>query len=233
MGTNWIRDSRRRSRITIAMMVSLTAFCGIACAWWSPNFEPVDYKDRPPFLAPIGSRIISLKKPVTASVTPLSGELKQVNDGDKNHEKESLVTLPKGLQWIQVDLQESFEMHAVLVWHFHHGQRVYFDVIGLVSDDPTFKNGVTIIYNNDYDNSAGMGKGEDKEYLDRNRGRLIDLKRLRGRYMRFYSNGNMRTDENNMVEIEVWGMEKSSSEIAKLAPLEFDLPEPFFGGRPL
>ena len=180
-------------------------FGGTPLDYWGPNLEPEDYKDRKPFLAPKGTAIISKGKPVTASADPTVGELKQITDGDKDYAKTSLVELPEGLQWVQIDLGKSSNIYAVLVWHFHEGKRVYFDLVAQVSDDPNFKEGVTTIYNNDFDNSAGLGVGEDKEYLESNKGRLIDAKGVKGRYVRIYGKGSTANDFNHFIEVDVWG----------------------------
>ena len=180
-------------------------FGGTPLDYWGPNLEETDYKDRPDFMAPKGTAIVSKDKPVTSSAAPNLGELKQLTDGDKDYAKTSLVELPEGLQWVQVDLEESKAVYAVLVWHFHEGNRVYFDLIAQVSDDPEFKEGVTTIYNNDYDNSAGLGVGEDKEYIESNKGRLIDAKGAKGRYVRVFGKGNTANDFNHFIEVEVWG----------------------------
>ncbi|HOQ88675.1 MAG TPA: hypothetical protein PLX03_00915, partial [Candidatus Hydrogenedentes bacterium] len=79
------------------------------------------------------------------------------------------------------------------------------DVIVQVSDDPEFKEGVKTLYNNDIDNSAGLGVGQDKEYIENYKGRLIDAKGVKARYIRLYSNGNTADDRNHYVEVEVWG----------------------------
>jgi len=180
-------------------------FGGTPLDYWGPNLEEPDYKDRPDFMAPKGTEIVSKGKTVTASADPNLGELKQLTDGDKDYAKTSLVELPEGLQWVQVDLEASKAVYAVLVWHFHEGNRVYFDLVAQVSDDPEFKEGVTTIYNNDYDNSAGLGVGEDKEYIENNKGRLIDAKGAKGRYVRVYGKGNTANDFNHFIEVEVWG----------------------------
>ena len=180
-------------------------FGGTPLPYWSPNLEESDYKDRAPFLAPKDTAIVSKDKPVTASATPEYGELKQLTDGDKQFENTSGVQLPAGLQWVQVDLEATRNIYAVLVWHFHADNRVYFDVVAQVSDDPTFKEGVTTIYNNDFDDSAGFGVGEDQEYIESNKGRLIDAKGVAGRYVRIYGKGNTFNDFNDFIEVEVWG----------------------------
>ncbi len=180
-------------------------FGGTPIDYWGPNLEPEDYKDRPPFMAPKGTAIVSKGKPVTASAEPTVGEKKQLTDGDKDYAKTSLIELPEGLQWMQVDLEKTTEVYAVVVWKFHEGKRVYFDLVAQVSDDPEFKEGVTTIYNNDFDNSAGLGVGEDKEYIESNKGRLIDAKGAKGRYVRVYGKGSTANDFNHFIEVEVWG----------------------------
>jgi len=180
-------------------------FGGTPLDYWGPNLEPEDYKDRPDFMAPVGTAIISRGKPVTASAAPTVGELKQLVDGDKDYAKTSLIELPEGLQWVQIDLEKTSEIYAVIVWKFHEGKRVYFDLVAQVSDDPEFKEGVTTIYNNDFDNSAGLGVGEDMEYIESNKGRLIDAKGAKGQYLRIYGKGSTANDFNHFIEVEVWG----------------------------
>ncbi|MCF6283848.1 MAG: hypothetical protein L3K26_01465 [Candidatus Hydrogenedentes bacterium] len=182
---------------------------GTVVSYWSPQLDTRLYADREPFLAPKGTTVISRGKPVTSSAKPTIGELKQINDGDKEFGKTSLVELPEGKQWVQIDLGTPHAVHAVLLWHFHEGARVYFDVVGQVSDDPEFKTGVMTFYNNDYDNSSDLGKGTDKEYIENSDGRLLDAKGVVGRYVRFYSQGNTAHDFNNYVEIEIWGVQNS------------------------
>lgn len=180
-------------------------FGGTPIEYYSENLEEDSFKDRAPFLAPKGTAVLSKGKPVTASAKPLAGDLARVTDGNKGFEKTSLVELPEGLQWVQVDLEKSSTLYAVLVWHFHAEKQVYFDVVAQVSDDPEFKTGVTTIYNNDIDNSAGQGAGEDKEYVENARGRLIDAKGAKGRYVRVYGKGNTKSEFTHFIEVEVWG----------------------------
>ncbi len=174
---------------------------------WSPNFEPEDYRDRPPYLAPKGTALVSRGKPVSSSQkTPLSGELKQITDGDKKYARGSVVELESGRQWVQIDLQQVYDIYAILVWHSYEEKRVYYDVVVQVSDDAEFKNGATTIYNNDLDNSAKLGEGKDKEYVENSKGRLIKIPAgARGRYVRLYSNNNTNDEMNHYVEVEVFG----------------------------
>ncbi len=181
-------------------------FGGTPLDYWGPNLEPEDYKDRPPFMAPQGTAVVSRGKPVTSSFkNPIVGRLEQITDGDKDYAKTSLVELGAGLQWVQIDLEKDHEIYAILVWHFHEGKRVYFDVVVQVSNDPDFKDGVTTVYNNDHDNSSGLGVGKDKEYIENHKGRLIPADGVKARYVRLYSNGNTANDMNHYVEVEVLG----------------------------
>ena len=181
-------------------------FAGTPFEYISDNLEPYDFHDRPPFLAPKGTELVSKGKPVTSSAkAPLFGELKMLVDGDKSYTKSSLVELPEGLQWVQIDLGAEYETYAILLWHFHQDKRVYFDNVIQTSDDPEFKTGVTTLYSTDYDNSTGLGVGKDKEYIESYKGRLIDAKGVKARYVRCYTNGNNNDEKNHYIEIEVFG----------------------------
>lgn len=185
-------------------------FGGTPVDYWAPNLEPVDYKDREPFMAPKGTSNVAAGKPVTSSAPPVHGELKQVTDGDKRYARTSLVELPEGVQWVQIDLEKETAIYAILVWHFHEGKRVYFDVIVQVSNDKEFKDKVTTIYNNDCDNSAGLGLGKDNEYVEDYKGRLMDAKGVPARFVRLYTKGNTGDELNHYVEVEVFGIPKAS-----------------------
>ncbi len=140
------------------------------------------------------------------------GELNQITDGKKEYSQTvlgkirspALVELPEGLQWIQIDLAQPKAIHAVVVWH-HLQRQVCFDVVACLSDDPDFKSGVCTIYNNDTDNSANLGLGEDKEYIESNKGLLIDAEGKSARFLRIYGNGNTYNGFTPFVEVEVWG----------------------------
>jgi hypothetical protein len=174
----------------------------------SPNLEKVSGKSRGPFYVPKGTTLLSLKKPVTSSdSSPVIGELDMITDGEKGGGDGYFVELGPTPQWVQVDLGASHALYAILVWHYHSQARVYHDVVVKVSDDPTFKTGTTV-YNNDHDNSAKLGAGTDKEYIEVAEGRLIDPKGAKGRYVRFYSNGNTTNDLSHYVEVEVYGSPK-------------------------
>ncbi|OGD19048.1 MAG: hypothetical protein A2W03_06485 [Candidatus Aminicenantes bacterium RBG_16_63_16] len=172
----------------------------------SPNLEKVTGKSRGPFFVPAGTKLISLNKPVTSSDTqPVIGDATYVTDGEKSGEDGYFVELGPGKQYVQIDLKAPHQLNAILVWHYHAQARVYRDVVVLVSDDKDFVSGVTTVFNNDHDNSSGLGLGKDKEYIETAEGKLIDPRGVRGRYLRLWSSGNTSNDMNHYVEVEIYG----------------------------
>jgi len=171
-----------------------------------PNLEKPTNVKRPPFLAPAGTVNLARGKTVTASDTyPVIGEIPFVTDGEKDGSDGTFVEFGPELQWVQIDLGAPANLYAIVFWHFHAQARVYHDVIVQVSDDATFKTGVTTLFNNDYDNTAKMGVGKDPSYVETAEGRLVDAKGVKARYVRLYSNGNTTNELNHYVEVEVYG----------------------------
>ncbi|MBN2163148.1 MAG: hypothetical protein JXR25_02660 [Pontiellaceae bacterium] len=163
-------------------------------------------KQAPALGVPEHTELLSRGKPVTGSDDfPIIGDLSLITDGDKEGGEGYFVELMNGLQWIQIDLEESANLQGIWIWHFHTQARAYNDVIVQVSDDPEFQTGVTTLFNNDFDNSAGFGKGSERPYVESRFGKLIDAKGTRARYVRLYSNGNSSSDMNHYIEVEVYG----------------------------
>lgn len=178
---------------------------------------------RGPVLAPEGCRILSRGRPVTSSdAAPVIGDLSQVTDGDKEGCDGAYVELAPGMQWVQLDLGASAPLYCIFLWQCHGQHSVYRDVIVQVSDDATFARGVTTVFNNDRDNSAGMGIGADREYVEHFEGQLIFGGGTRARYVRVYSNGNIYNDQNHYTEIEVWGTTQAAP--AGMKPIEVKYP---------
>ena len=171
------------------------------------KLEPPRKGPRPPLMAPKGCQNVALNKPVTASDKDhIVGKIKMVTDGDKEASEGSYVELGPRLQWVQIDLKDKYQIHAILFWHFHASARVYHDVVVQVADDPDFITNVRTLFNNDHDNSSGLGLGKDLEYWETYEGKLIDAKGATARYVRLYSNGSTADDQNHYVEVEVYGL---------------------------
>jgi len=179
------------------------------------NLEEPRGVDRPPFYAPKGATNVALGKPVKLSdENPIVGEAKLVTDGDKNAMEGCFVEMGPFVQFATIDLQGEFEIYAIVFWHYHLSARSYKDVVVQVSMDPEFTKAVTL-FNNDSDNTLGLGAGTDKQYVDTNEGRLVDAKGQRGRYVRLFSNGNNENELNHLIEVEVWGRPVVAVEPAK------------------
>jgi hypothetical protein len=168
--------------------------------------EPMPTKAPKPIDVPKGVVNVALNKPVTSSVAPFLGELSQVTDGMKEPFDEQAVEMKKGLQWVQVDLGQSFAIHAIAMWHDHRYVQAMHDVILQVSDDPEFKKDVTTLYNNDTDNSSGLGVGTDREYFELEYGRVVPAKGVKARYVRGYTQGGSLSALNCWQEIEVYAL---------------------------
>jgi hypothetical protein len=177
----------------------------------SATLEPYSEKPPAPPMIPPGCTNLAAKKKVTSSdPAPIIGELSMVTDGDKDGSDGSFVELAPGKQWIQIDLEQSVDISAVVIWHYHAEGRVYHSVVVQISDDPEFTKGVKTVFNNDYANALGLGAGKQLEYIDDYRGKAIAVKDekgqpVRGRYVRLYSNGNTSSDQNHYIEVEVHG----------------------------
>ena len=171
-----------------------------------PNLEkPLD-KPRPPFLAPAGTTNVALGKPVFSSdEEPFIGEIEMITDGDKEAADGSYGELGPFAQNVTNDLQALHEIYAVLIWHYHKQPVVYFDIVVQVAGDADFINNVRTLFNNDIDNSAGLGVGKDKHYVETNKGKLINVNGVNARYVRLYSNGNTGNGLNHYIEVEVYG----------------------------
>ncbi len=171
------------------------------------NLDPVNKgKKRSPFFVPEDTILLSVKKTVTSSDSfPVNGSLDLVADGDKESVEGSYVELGPGKQWIQMDLGVTCNIHAMLVWHFHSMAQVYRDVVVQVADDADFITNVRTVFNNDNDNSSGLGGGKDYEYIETNEGKLVAVRGEKARFVRFYSNGSTAGEMNRYIEVEVYG----------------------------
>jgi len=182
-----------------------------------PHLElPSEGKSRPPIMVPVGcDKLLSLNCKVTSSDPyPVRGELAFITDGEKNlfatgtmyeGSNETHVELASGTQWVQIDLGKEREIYGVCVWHYFGQLTIYHDVICQISNDPDFIDDVVTVFNNDHDNSSRQGVGKDKAYIETHEGRPIAVDGVKGRYVRFYSRGNIRNNKNHYIEIEVYG----------------------------
>src|SRR5579859_1141057 len=168
--------------------------------------EPLSDKPRPPMMVPAGLKNIAPSAKITCSDKNATADaLAKIVDGDKEASEQSIIYLRKGTQWVQMDFGSPQQIFAVVIWHAHNSSKVYHDVIVQIADDQDFLQNVKTIFNNDQDNTSGLGVGTDREFFETNEGKLIDTKGVTARYMRFYSKGSTESALNEYTEIEVYG----------------------------
>lgn len=172
-----------------------------------PHVEKFSDKPRPAFMAPKGVQNVASGKKVTCSVEKLyTGVLPQITDGKKDPDDDQVVEMKKGTQWVQLDLEKEYSMSAIVMWHDHRWLQVFHGVVVQAADDADFTKNIRTIFNNDYENTSGLGIGSDKEYFETQEGKLIDTKGQKARYLRFYSRGSTMTAYNVYQEIEVYAV---------------------------
>ncbi|NQV33711.1 MAG: redoxin domain-containing protein [Phycisphaeraceae bacterium] len=170
------------------------------------NMDSHRGKPRLEFLVSRDVTNVALNKPVTASTDPPAvGTLSQIVDGDKEAIRGTEVDLGRKTQWVQIDLESLHELSAILFWHFHRQERVYFDVVVQVADDPGFTHNVRTLFNNDDDNSSGLGVGRDLHYRETYEGKLVNAGLEVAQYVRLSSNENTLNDRSHYLEVEVYG----------------------------
>jgi hypothetical protein len=171
-----------------------------------PNMER-GIPRHPRLLVPEGTTNLARGKPVSTGTKEIrAGELAYITDGDKESWEDYAVELAAGPQWVQIDLGKTSEIYAIAVWHFHNIPNFTKAVVVQVSDDPAFKKGVVTLFNTDYENLHGFGKGEDKHYLESNMGKVIPANGVKARHVRLYSAGNSHNSSNYYIEVEVYGV---------------------------
>ncbi len=174
----------------------------------SPHLEAYrgDGVPPPPLFVPEGTRLLSRGCAVTCNDPDVKKrDLALVTDGDKQYSVSSYLELAPSVRWAQLDLGTNASIQAVCLWRERPEQCVYRDTIVQVSNGPAFTSGVTTLFNNDYDNSVGLGSGTDKEYFEDHFGRRIAGNGVMARYVRIFSNGNTSTPYNHFTEIEIFG----------------------------
>ncbi len=172
-----------------------------------PNIEANSDKAPAAMQIAKGAKNVALGKKVTTSVKPFSEtQPDAITDGKKEAFDYDTVEMKKGTQWVQVDLGEAYQIEALAIWHDHRYIQTMHDVIVQVSNDPGFTNNVVTLFNNDTDNSSGLGVGTDREYFERHFGRVFDGKGTKARYVRGYTKGSHLSALNCWQEIEVYAL---------------------------
>jgi len=168
--------------------------------------EATPAKPGPPLMIPKDVHNIAPKAKITSSdKNATRAELAKITDGNKEAEGDDIVLMHKGIQWVQFDLGSTQEIYAIAIWHAHDISKIYRAVIVQVADDGDFTENVRTLFNNDRENSAGLGAGTDRQYFETFQGKTIDARGARARYVRLYSNGSTESLLNEYTEVEIYG----------------------------
>ncbi|HEX3716699.1 MAG TPA: discoidin domain-containing protein [Verrucomicrobiae bacterium] len=161
----------------------------------------------PVIMVPPNARNIAPKAKITSSdKNATSALLAKITDGDKEADEDSIVQLRKGLQWIQFDFGRPVDIYAIALWHAHDNAKIYRSVIVQAADDKDFTENVRTLFNNDTDNSSGLGAGTDRQYFETFQGKEINAKGTKARYVRLYSHGSTDSSMNEYTEVEIYGV---------------------------
>ena len=169
------------------------------------NLMAGEYANTKQVRIPARVALLSKGASVTSSDKEPLGDLKLITDGDKQYDDGYFVELLPGPQWVQIDLGETREISLIWTWiGYKYATLSFKDIIMRISDDPSFAQSETV-FNNDHDNSSGMGEGTDSAWLETNFGHPVPVKGVRGRYVRLHSNGSNLDECNRWIEVEVYG----------------------------
>ena len=166
---------------------------------------------RKPFLVPEGVENLALYKDVSSSESQVVlGDLDQLTDGIKKSGEFEYVEFGTARPWVQIDLGAPRDIHAIAIWHFYKNATIYNDVIVRIADDEACTRNVRTLFNNDHDNSAGLGRGKDTAFYTRWWAELVDARDgsgrpARARYVRVYTATGMEGESVRFVEIDVYG----------------------------
>ncbi len=122
-----------------------------------------------------------------------------------------LASVGSGSKYLQMDLGESNAIDQIRFWHNYDDGRTYSDVVVQLSNDILFNNGVTTVYNNDTDNSLGLGAGTEEPYAETFTGKTLEFDTVTARYIRLWSNGSNIDSLNEYAEVQVLHGKRSFS----------------------
>ncbi|QJD87768.1 S-layer homology domain-containing protein [Cohnella herbarum] len=162
----------------------------------------------PPTTPPVKPEVpvnVAFGKALTSNATLMDEAF--ATDG-KIDNTDLLTEAESGLKYIQIDFGGSHTIKSVYLWHYFGDGRTYHDVIVQLSNDQNFAE-YTTVFNNDSDNTAGLGAGTDEEYAESDEGKAIAVSAVKAKYMRIYSNGSTKRNGadspyNHYVEVEAW-----------------------------
>lgn len=170
------------------------------------NIEGPSKEPRKPLMIPANAKNIAPAAKISASDANATPDaLAKITDGNKEATDAAVVTLRKGVQYVQFDFGAPQEIFAIVIWHAHDTPKVYHSVVMQTAGDAGFTKEVRTLFNNDTANACGRGAGTDREYFETFEGKTIDTKGVKARYLRLYSKGSTDSSLNEYTEVEIYG----------------------------
>jgi hypothetical protein len=140
---------------------------------------------------------LALKKPVTGSGGVGQGAYEMLTDGNT-------ATDPYigGPTWVQVDLDGSFMIDTVKIWHYYGDGRTYHDNKIALSMKDSFQGEETVVFDSVIDG----------EYPETAAGKTITFKQIKAKYIRAWLGGNTVNAWSHWVELQAFLVGKLSVE---------------------
>lgn len=112
--------------------------------------------------------------------------------------------------YVQLDLGDVYNLNEIKTWFFYADQRVYQNVVVLISETESFdESDYTVVFNSDPDNVHNLGiRGEAYTTNETADGRTFPVNNVNARYIRIYTYGSNATSKlTHINEIKVYGTE--------------------------
>jgi hypothetical protein len=94
------------------------------------------------------------------------------------------------------------------MWRYADGARKYTNTTILVSEEENFDT-YEVIYNSDTNNVHGLDlEATDEDYIEDSSGKTFPINNVNARYVRMYMYGNTAGNQNHVIEVEVYGVNK-------------------------
>ena len=110
--------------------------------------------------------------------------------------------------YLQFDLGDVYNLSEVKMWRYADGARKYTNTTILIAEEENFDT-YEVIYNSDTNNVHGLDlEATDEDYIEDSSGKTFPINNVNARYVRMYMYGNTAGNQNHVIEVEVYGVNK-------------------------
>ena len=143
--------------------------------------------------------------------------LTQIFDGNKANSEYSHFSsdTTRVSSYLQFDLGDVYNLSEIKMWRYADGSRKYTNTIILIAEEENFDT-YEVIYNSDSENVHGLGlEANDEDYVEEPAGKAFSINHINARYVRMYMYGNTAGNQNHVIEVEVYGVDKKEIAVDK------------------